>query len=533
VLAQLLSSVLTARLMQHVPLHDHQYAFRKNRGTHQPLFALATVIQARKHAELSTYAFFLDVKMAYDTVPHDALMYKLHCKGIHGDCLRVIQAMYAGASSRGAYGGSVSEPYPIGQGVAQGCPMSPLLYAVFIDDLLHDLHSLCADDGIQLQTPTADQYSHVAQSYADDLVGVAVSGASLQRIINVVHAHSTRWQWDANVIKSHVAVFNPLPNVPAQEMADCPVSDRGASLPVQSSTAAWFWGRTELPVRRSVKYLGIWFNDDCTWTLQATEALAKGRRAFHKWRPIIAHPHLHVSAKLEALRSYLLPVVTYGMEVWAPPVPRRRGRAPTSSPAFHSGFKDLEALLCNCLYTICGLLGQGGSWQDRACAASDVLRHDTAVLPMAAEIDLAHLRMLREVMRRVDNADDALLRDPLVAAVHSSCQSLTPTSWLAQCSAERNTFRAPLLSQATGFFAPGSVIGLASALRSVWIYNCTCCYHSVWSLLPVQAGWPASQPAGCDPPRTCCAANGVPACALPSHRPGPHAPVVAPARRIR
>jgi hypothetical protein len=65
------------------------------------------------------------------------------------------------------------------------------------------------------------------------------------------------------------------------------------------------------------------------------------------------------------------------------------------------------------------------------------MRRDTAVLPMAAESDLAHLRMLREVTRRVDNADDALLRDPLLAAVHLA---LTPTTWLAQCSAERNTF---------------------------------------------------------------------------------------------
>jgi hypothetical protein len=75
----------------------------------------------------------------------------------------------------------------------------------------------------------------------------------------------------------------------------------------------WYWGRTKLPERQSVKYLGIWFTADCTWTLQASEALAKGRRAFYKWRPIFEHPRLHVSVKLEALRSYLLPVVTYGM----------------------------------------------------------------------------------------------------------------------------------------------------------------------------------------------------------------------------
>jgi Reverse transcriptase (RNA-dependent DNA polymerase) len=152
-------------------------------------------------------------------VPDGALMYKLHRKGVQGNCLRVIKIMYAGASSRIAYGGSVSAPYPIERGVAQRCPMSPLLYAVFIDDLLHDLHSSCADNGVELQTPTGEPYPHVAQSYAGDLVGVAVSGASLQRIIKVVHAHSNRWQWDANVTKSHVTVFNPQPNVSALAVA--------------------------------------------------------------------------------------------------------------------------------------------------------------------------------------------------------------------------------------------------------------------------------------------------------------------------
>jgi Reverse transcriptase (RNA-dependent DNA polymerase) len=131
--------------------------------------------------------------------------------------------------------------------------MSPLLHAVFIDDLLHDLRSSCADDGVQLQTPTGEPYPHVAQSYADDLVGVAVSGASLQRIINVVHAHSNRWQWDANVTKSHVTVFNLQPNVSAHAVADGPVTAHGADPHTLPSTGAWFWGRTEVPVRRFVK----------------------------------------------------------------------------------------------------------------------------------------------------------------------------------------------------------------------------------------------------------------------------------------
>jgi hypothetical protein len=35
----------------------------------------------------------------------------------------------------------VSEPYPIEREVDQGFPVSPLLFAAFIDDLLHSLHS--------------------------------------------------------------------------------------------------------------------------------------------------------------------------------------------------------------------------------------------------------------------------------------------------------------------------------------------------------------------------------------------------------
>jgi hypothetical protein len=109
-------------------------------------------------------------------------------------------------------------------------------------------------------------------------------------------------------------------------------------------------------------------------------------------------------------------------------VTRQRELGDTSSHAFDSGFKDLEALLCNCLYTICGLHRRSGSWQDRACTASAILRRDMAILATAAENDLAHLRMLREVVRHAGNADDVLLHDPLAAAVHSTCQAEGPQS---------------------------------------------------------------------------------------------------------
>jgi hypothetical protein len=163
------------------------------------------------------------------------------------------------------------------------------------------------------------------------------------------------------------------------------------------------------------------------------------------------------------------------MEVWAPPVPRQRGRVDTSSTAFESSFKDLEALLCNCLYTICGLHGHSGSWQDRACTASAFLRFGTAISSMAAEIDLAHLQMLREVMRRVNNergrgppipswqrCSSVLLQYFFTPSTRPSVPPLGSHSALLSAT----PLRTSLLSPATASSAPGFVLELASGLRT-------------------------------------------------------------------
>jgi hypothetical protein len=124
------------------------------------------------------------------------------------------------------------------------------------------------------------------------------------------------------------------------------------------------------------------------------------------------------------------------------------------------------------------------------CSASAILRRshiDMAILPVAADNDVAHLRMLREVMRRVDSADDALLRDPLVAAVHSICQALGLTSWLAQCFLSATSLRISLLSPATGSPLPDPSSGWPAGCAFVWGCASACCHHSLRSHLTVQA----------------------------------------------
>jgi hypothetical protein len=125
------------------------------------------------------------------------LFWKLHKNGgITGKLWR-IHELYANSASTPIIEGQTTELYRIEQGVAQGCPMSPTLFNVFIDDLLDDLQTQCHDDGIPISS-ALDRL--VGMAYADDLKTVSGTHAGLQNI-NVVKRHSELWRWTANVTR--------------------------------------------------------------------------------------------------------------------------------------------------------------------------------------------------------------------------------------------------------------------------------------------------------------------------------------------
>ena len=112
-----------------------------NRGCMVNVFTLNEIVQGRLMEDTKTFAFFLDIQKAYDTVWHDGLWYKLWDMGVKGRMWHVIKKMYNNMSSGSAVllEGEKSDSFNVGQGVAQGCSLSPILFSVFINDLLKEV----------------------------------------------------------------------------------------------------------------------------------------------------------------------------------------------------------------------------------------------------------------------------------------------------------------------------------------------------------------------------------------------------------
>ena len=82
--------------------------------------------------------------------------------------------MYSSTSRRVRVETARSPAFVVQRGVAQGCPLSPLLYAIFIDPMLQDMHRLSYPDMLWVG-PAALHRMLVGQGYEDDLAGMAAT----------------------------------------------------------------------------------------------------------------------------------------------------------------------------------------------------------------------------------------------------------------------------------------------------------------------------------------------------------------------
>ena len=140
-LLKLVTTIVARRLQAAMdatdPLCREQAGFRTKEECAAQFTALHDVCLRRRLDHRRTLLAFIDFKTAFDSVPHAALLCKLKARGVCGHTLSFIRALYSNPSFQVVLaGGARGEKVAVERGVRQGCPLSPLLFNIYIDDIL-------------------------------------------------------------------------------------------------------------------------------------------------------------------------------------------------------------------------------------------------------------------------------------------------------------------------------------------------------------------------------------------------------------
>ena len=108
------------------------------------------------------FAFYLDLRKAYDTVWRDALLYKLWNNGVQGKMWRYILNMYSRTDRAVRCGDTTSHKFQVDLGTAQGDTLSCIIFDIYVDDLLREVDSGCP--GVPLPVAEEPQPTNTAAS---------------------------------------------------------------------------------------------------------------------------------------------------------------------------------------------------------------------------------------------------------------------------------------------------------------------------------------------------------------------------------
>ena len=192
IIGKIFTTILKRRILQWAETNDKfngtQFGFRKNRRTMDPIFITNTVAEEAKRLKQPMFVAFIDFAKAFDSVHHQLLWMKLSALGFSTRMLKILQNMYLNASSVVMMDGCISTSFPCKIGVRQGCPLSPILFSLYISDLESQIS--CESTGFI----TILNQSISTLMFADDLALFADSPAGLQHSLIILEQFCHQWK---------------------------------------------------------------------------------------------------------------------------------------------------------------------------------------------------------------------------------------------------------------------------------------------------------------------------------------------------
>jgi hypothetical protein len=311
-IAKLYESILYKRLLHHVQplLHVQQAGFTQQRGCPENIFTLTECASFRYyHQNKSTYILFCDLAKAYDSVWRNGLYYKMINEySIPPHFVNIIMQIYSSVQCCILYEGTTSTTFTPYRGLLQGSVLSPLLFNLYINELVGILHNNLTGVmyGYTCQWTNRHDvdidiapYKVATTFFADDFTTVNADAKGVDHSLTLIYAYCTKWRLTLNCNKGKTEVL----------VMYC--------MPSDEKHQQWQLPNGHIVHRtKQYTYLGVQLHEHAT----AEQYIDKRLQASHNAMGKLYSAHvLGCNASLECrvalYNAVVLPILNYGSEV--------------------------------------------------------------------------------------------------------------------------------------------------------------------------------------------------------------------------
>ena len=291
IIGKILEKIMFSRVYNFIQkteiITKSQYGFQKDKSTEDALMELHTkVIDAFENKKVA-YGIFLDFAKAFDTVNHEILLHKLEHYGIRGLSLSWFKSYLTDRQQCVNIDGTKSDFSTIKHGVPQGSILGPLLFLLYINDIVLSSKRLqfllFADDTSIFAT--GDSYSEVRTVLNDDLNNVS------------------NWL-KANKLSLNIKKSNAL-NFKNRTTPSKGTSEKKIEIKIDGNL---------IEEKEFVKYLGILIDNKLSYshhTSLANSKLNKGNAILYRLRHFVSENKIK-----DVYHAHIQSHINYGLSVW-------------------------------------------------------------------------------------------------------------------------------------------------------------------------------------------------------------------------
>lgn len=285
IIAKLFEKLLLRRLKPIIEdrelIPSYQFGFKEKHSTIDQIHRITNVIEKTLEEKKVCSTVFLDVAQAFDKVWHKGLIYKLS-KMLPKQFVDILESYLTERTFRVRHEDAYSDIKQIKAGVPQGSVLGPILYLLYTCDI-------------------PETNNNVIATFADDTAIMATgvthkeAAEKVQTAVNAITDWTKKWKIKLNESKStHIDFTNQRPN----------------------HTPVYIKNRV-IPYENTAKYLGMTLDAKLRWKAHVKKKRqALDLRYKNMYWLLGRHSTLSVYNKVLLYKQVLMPVWTYGIQLW-------------------------------------------------------------------------------------------------------------------------------------------------------------------------------------------------------------------------